>query len=220
MDADSLSRCFVTLIALHDIGKCARGFQGKVLDLWPDYLGPKPDKELSVRHDAAGVWLFDQNAKLEEIAERLLPNLTRSQRLIIIQAVCGHHGEPIEWRMGGDYPDIGNRNRDIGPKAGEAAAKIAEAIVAMLAPHPCHLEETSVPLASFWLSGLAVLSDWLGSNRTWFEFRPPPQAGDLTANMALYWKTHALPGAKKALKEAGLSSGDFIVVGPSPIFST
>lgn len=204
VDIAELSRCFVALIALHDIGKCARGFQSKVLDFWPEYLGPKPDKELSVRHDAAGVWLFDQNAKLEEIAARLLPNLTRSHRLIMTQAVCGHHGEPIERRTGGDYPDIGNRNRDIGPKAEEAAATIAAAIVALFAPAPCHLEETSGSLASFWLSGLAVLSDWLGSNRTWFEFQPPPQGGDLSANIAFYWETHARPSAKKALKEAGL----------------
>src|ERR1700730_1259702 len=42
VDLDDLSRCFIALIALHDIGKCARGFQGKVPDLWPDFLGPKP----------------------------------------------------------------------------------------------------------------------------------------------------------------------------------
>ncbi len=209
VDPANLSLCFVTLIALHDIGKCARGFQGKVLDLWPDYLGSRPDKELSVRHDAAGVWLFHQNAKLDVIAERLFPELTPSQRLVMIQAVCGHHGQPIEWRTGGDYPDIGNCNRQIGREAEAAAGTIAEAIVAVFAPIPCHLEETSVPLASFWLAGLSVLSDWLGSNRTWFEFQPPPQGDDLQAEIARYWDAHARPNAKKALKEAGLSLSQF-----------
>ncbi|MGH6794559.1 MAG: CRISPR-associated endonuclease Cas3'' [Methylocella sp.] len=79
VDVGDLSRCFVALIALHDIGKCARGFQGKVLDLWPDFLGAKPDKELSVRHDAAGVWLFGEDDQLARIAERLLPDLCPGQ---------------------------------------------------------------------------------------------------------------------------------------------
>src|SRR5438105_2423353 len=47
-DPDELSQCFTAFLALHDIGKCARGFQGKVLHLWPDVLGPKPDRKLPV----------------------------------------------------------------------------------------------------------------------------------------------------------------------------
>jgi len=34
VEPEVLARCFVALIALHDIGKCTRGFQGKVLSLW------------------------------------------------------------------------------------------------------------------------------------------------------------------------------------------
>ena len=36
----------------HDIGKCARGFQAKVLGLWPSALGPRPKENsvASVRH--------------------------------------------------------------------------------------------------------------------------------------------------------------------------
>src|SRR5262249_13150940 len=95
VDTEAPARCLVALIALHDIGKCASGFQGKVLHLWPASLGAKPDREFSVRHDAAGVWLFDEDDKLAEITQRLLPNLSPLNRLKIIQAVCGHHGEPI-----------------------------------------------------------------------------------------------------------------------------
>ena len=163
VDADDLSRCFVALIALHDIGKCARGFQGKVVELWPEFLGPKPINELNVRHDAAGIWLFaKQSGKLEGIAQTLLPNLSQHSRMKIIQALCGHHGEPINWH---DYPDIGNCRRQIGPKAQEAAEAIADAIITLFQPPACPLEDRHAPLASFWLAGLTVLSDWLGSNR-------------------------------------------------------
>jgi CRISPR-associated endonuclease Cas3-HD len=157
VDADDLASLCITLIALHDIGKCARGFQGKVLDLWPECLGPKPEKELSVRHDAAGVWLFHYNDKLIEITTRLLPELTRSQRLVVIQSVCGHHGQPIE-KEGKNYPDIRNQGNDIGLKSQEAAATIAAAIIVLCKPNSCRLTEESVPLISFWLAGLAVLS--------------------------------------------------------------
>ncbi len=202
VDVEDLSRCFVALIALHDIGKCARGFQAKGPELWPDFLGPKPTARLSIRHDAAGVWLFDQNAGLAEIARKLLPNLSTSCRLKMIQAVCGHHGEPIDT----SYRDIGNHKKTIGPKAQEAAAAIADTTVALLQPPACRLEDRHAQLASFWLAGLTVLADWLGSNRTWFEFQSPPANDDLLANITRYWEMHARPGAARALQEAGLKS--------------
>jgi CRISPR-associated endonuclease/helicase Cas3 len=204
VDVDEISRCFVALIALHDIGKCARGFQGKVSDLWPDILGPKPDKELPVRHDAAGVWLFDRNDQLADAAERLLPNLSPSNRLMMIQAVCGHHGEPINRQD--NYPDVGNDKKLIGREAQEAAATIAHAMVTLLRPPACPLEDRHAQLASFWLAGLTVLADWLGSNRVWFEFTPPPQSGDLLENMTTYWEEYARRGAARALEKAGLIS--------------
>src|SRR5262249_48080399 len=58
-------------------------------------------------------------------------------------------------------------------------------------------------LLSWWLSGLTVLSDWLGSNREWFPFQAPP-AGDVAAALAHYWKERARPSAARAVGEAGL----------------
>ena len=201
--ADHLTSCFVTLIALHDIGKCASGFQGKASHLWPEFLGPKPHAELNVRHDTAGVWLFTENSKLAEIAQRLFPNLSASKRMMIIQAVCGHHGEPINWH---DYPDIRNPRRQVGPKAQEAAEVIAGSIVEFFQPPACPLEDRHTALASFWLAGLAVLADWIGSNQTWFEFKPTPQSGDLLENITKYCEMHARPCAGRAMGEAGLVS--------------
>ena len=203
VDADDLSRCFVALVALHDIGKCARGFQGKVLDLWPSLLGPRPDTKLSVRHDVAGVWLFTETPGLAQVIERLLPGLSPSKRRMIVQAVCSHHGEPID----GDFPDIANPRKLIGADAQEAAVEIAEAMLALLQPPPCPLADEHGPLISFWLSGLAVLADWLGSNRAWFDFQPAPDAQDthFLASLQSYWTKHARPRAVRALDEAGLT---------------
>ena len=41
IEPDKLRRTLVCLIALHDLGKCASGFQGKVPELWPSALGPR-----------------------------------------------------------------------------------------------------------------------------------------------------------------------------------
>jgi hypothetical protein len=82
IESEKLGRTLVCLIALHDIGKCARGFQSKVPELWPSALGPKPEpkKFIPVRHDAAGLWLFRNESSLTALGERLIPGLLPSER--------------------------------------------------------------------------------------------------------------------------------------------
>lgn len=45
IEPERLRRTLVCLIALHDLGKCARRFQGKALELWPSALGLKARTE-------------------------------------------------------------------------------------------------------------------------------------------------------------------------------
>jgi CRISPR-associated endonuclease Cas3-HD len=113
---EKLRRTLVCLIALHDIGKCARGFQGKVAELWPSALGPKPEpgKFIPVRHDAAGLWLFMNEPRLRALGVRLIPGLLPSEREKIIQSVVGHHGEPLELDFRGDVAAIANSEVQIG----------------------------------------------------------------------------------------------------------
>lgn len=201
VDRDDLRDLVVALIALHDIGKCARGFQGKRLDVWPEILGPCPEQPLSVRHDAAGVWLMMKVSGLSEIAARMLPKLCPSHRDLVFQAICGHHGEPIAVGLDSSPSDIRNPKRDIGQKSQDAAVALAEAILGVFDCLPsCPIENPAAAHFSFALSGLTVLADWLGSNQTWFEFRAPSEVSDLTA----YWNGFARPQAVIALRESGL----------------
>lgn len=195
VDPDDLGCLVLALVALHDIGKCARGFQAKRLDLWPEVLGPCPKEPLLVRHDAAGLWMIKNFSGLFEIAARLLPKLVPSKRDLVFQATCGHHGEPVDAR------DIRNPGRDIGPASEIAAVSLAQAILGVFDPVPsCPIEHRHVALFSFALSGLTVLADWLGSNRNWFEFHAPSEVPDL----ASYWTDVARPCAERALRESGL----------------
>jgi len=168
IEPETLRRALVCLIALHDVGKCARGFQGKVVELWPSALGQRPEegKFVSVRHDAAGLWLFMTEPRLKAIAERLIPGPFVKRRIKLIQSVVGHHGEPLEHDFR-SVAAIANSDAQIGRAAQLAAADLADAIVAVFDPPGLSPPDEAVPILSFALAGLAVLSDWLGSNRYW-----------------------------------------------------
>ena len=47
---------------------------------------------------------------------------------------------------------------------------------------------------SWYLAGIAVLADWLGSNQEYFKYCSKPE------ELAAYWHKHALPSAKKAIQ--------------------
>ena len=98
IEPERLRRTLVCLIARHDLGKCARGFQGKALELLPSALGPRPEPKtfIPVRHDAAGLWLFKNELSLTALGEQLILRLLPSVREMIFQSVVGHHGEPLE----------------------------------------------------------------------------------------------------------------------------
>jgi hypothetical protein len=156
---------------------------------------------LSVRHDAAGLWLMKEVGGLSEIAERMLPNLLPSNRDLVFQATCGHHGEPIAVEYNGRIKDVGNERKTVGNSSEKAAVALAQAIVGLFDREAsCPIDDRHAPLFSLALSGLTVLADWLGSNRTWFPFRAPSDVEDLED----YWSHLARPSAYKALRESGL----------------
>ncbi len=53
--------------------------------------------------------------------------------------------------------------------------------------------------ASFALAGLSVLTDWIGSNQTWFPYRAPADFKSIEA----YW-THSREQAERAVSDAGV----------------
>ena len=206
IETEKLRRTLVCLIALHDVGKCARGFQGKVPELWPSALGPRPEpkKFIPVRHDAAGLWLFKNEPSLTALGEQLILRLLPSEREKIFQSVLGHHGEPLALDFRGGVAAIVNSEVQIGQAAQLAATELAEAIYAVFEPPGISPREEAVPTLSFALAGLAVLADWLGSNRHWFDFATPRGGEPLIDELMRYWRDVAGPVAKRAVRQAGL----------------
>ncbi|HZS71067.1 MAG TPA: CRISPR-associated helicase Cas3' [Candidatus Acidoferrum sp.] len=206
IDCRGLAATVIRLAALHDIGKCARGFQAKVPALWPDAFGPCSEAldVPPVRHDEAGLWLLTgERNPLRKLACELLPGLGASARKKILQAVCGHHGEPV------NTGHIGERDPRIGSKAAENALDLCRALLSVLpAGAPPKIPESAIAPLSFALAGLTILADWLGSNTRWFRFQEPSGRHEtVEAELAEYWAS-ARRQAKLAMMQAGLSPAE------------
>jgi len=187
------SEALAALIALHDIGKFTRTFQGKVEPLWPPSLGPYEKPVAGYPHDDCGFALL-----AGELAEQLDPLFANwrsaSARDPLLRAITGHHGRPP------------HDNRDLprkvaGPVCIAAASTFIDAALNAIDPPPLPLLAANDRHHLAWfLAGLVVLADWLGSGRGWFT----PVIAAEHANLGRYWHEIALPRARRAVKEAGV----------------
>ena len=168
-------------LALHDLGKFAESFQSQCPDVFKSLRGrlPNPAKPYTLRHDSLGMLLWksllrdvviDQawfGAKSEDLADGLD---------CWARACTGHHGQPPTegdaWRQHFDPM----QDRDAALAFADAmrqhfiSPELTAAVTA-LEPHAFLAASTEL---SWWLAGLAVLSDWLGSNTQFFPYEDQP----------------------------------------------
>ena len=181
------------LICLHDIGKFAGRFQAKEPERFPSCFGIDAST-ISSRfdHGLGGLCLFLECPDIFGAADR------RQVRrwLPIVSAVAGHHGSPPDLAAGGGETRIDFRRAGI-----EAARAFADrARVFLNPPDPMpQMDDDRARRISWLLAGLAVLSDWIGSNERWFPFRSPKDFSDLDS----YW-TYAREQAEVAVRKAGI----------------
>ena len=179
----------IALAAFHDLGKFTRPFQAKVPDLWPPSLGPFTQPPAGFQHDDAGFVLL--SGSLAGRFDRLFAGWrSSSARDPFFRAVTGHHGRPPRPLDMDDLP------RSVAcPVCLTAAGAFVEEVFAVIDPPPLpRLDAADRDRLAWYLAGLAVLADWLGSGRRWF---PPVVAVDHT-NLGKYWREVALPRARKA----------------------
>ncbi|HEX7325234.1 MAG TPA: CRISPR-associated helicase Cas3' [Rhodanobacteraceae bacterium] len=186
-------------IALHDLGKFAVSFQGQRADLLQrlqqrttavaytsrhDSLGAALLKTLLRRHDALGT---GQGAS--RYCGRLAP---------WVDAVTGHHGQPP--RAVGDASVQWERCDQ------DAAFAFMQRVRALLLSDTTRdrmlaTERLDEPKLSWWLAGVTVLADWLGSNVDYFPYC------ERTLPLADYWK-YSQCRAQKAVAACGLLPRD------------
>lgn len=191
-------------LALHDLGKFSISFQAQRSDLVERLQGAPLQQFglVGVRHDSLGMQLWldviesmarDQAwfGDYQDIFDGIRP---------WVRAVTGHHGQPPlsqVTRMDGHF-----RQRDI------AAAQdfVAAAKALFLTPRAARVATTQDLAAfernsrhlSWWIAGLAVLADWIGSNADIFKYIDVP-----VATLDGYWST-ALARAETALLHSGV----------------
>ena len=191
-------------LTLHDLGKFAESFQSQCPEVFATLRGrsPNPAKPYTLRHDSLGM-LFWKDVLRDRVIDEAWFG-PRSENLADgldawARACTGHHGQP---------PTEGNYwGQHFNPQHDRAAALafvdtirqrfLPPDIAAAIAEQdPSQFLAVSNTL-SWWLAGLTVLADWLGSNTDFFPYQ------DQHVDLDTYW-VHACRQADIALAASGV----------------
>jgi CRISPR-associated endonuclease/helicase Cas3 len=182
------------LVALHDVGKFTRPFQAQVPDLWPPSLGPFVQPPPGY-HDDAGYALLC--GALTGLVDPLFAELKMlSARYPLFRAVTGHHGRPPRQF---EAPVLEQRTA-CAVCVGAAGAFVEQALRVIKPPPLPRLDPAVRQRLAWFLAGLAVAADWLGSGRRWFQ----PVIAAEHMDLHRYWHEIALPRAHQAAADAHL----------------
>lgn len=189
-------------LAMHDIGKYADCFQIKVEHLWhhqASWGGRNPDLDLGHGRHGAALWLSLKHRYMSRMNANHMGAAAEIDNFSIwFDAICGHHGRPITTTPP-DEASIQLKSRICDEALADAAA-FAAACFDLFMPttsrEPPSLEH-GVRQMSWLVAGVAMMSDWLGSNQTWFQYVEPQYS------VPQYWPI-AQARARNAIRESGL----------------
>lgn len=207
-DKAALRHWLTFWLALHDLGKFSISFQGQRADLVAQLRGENPVHWglPHVRHDSLGMCFWAEHAEPWVMEEGWFGEQEETLNSLHwwARAVTGHHGQPPLSER-----EVTHLNRHFDPNDVSAALSfVQEARRLWLTPEVAAMVqdlgsafESASQTASWWVSGLAVLADWIGSNADIFEYQD-------TATLSLddYWQL-ALARAERALHRSGVLPG-------------
>lgn len=188
-------RCMTFFLALHDIGKFAEGFQNLRADLLKKLQNKESNKGYNLPHDTLGYILWKNCIRTYFQEVNLLPQTRKSGRRIRetgydywMRAITGHHGQPPKegQQILSDYFS----DEDI-----ILTKSYIQTVINLLFEDGMVLPEinrSKLRMASWWLAGVAVLCDWIGSNADFFPYC------DVSMPLDEYWQS-ALKRAEKAM---------------------
>lgn len=189
----------VFFLALHDMGKFARAFQGLVRGLSADLVPADEGKRYLQRHDTLG-WILWRKDFTDENPVEFLPDAPHEFWAVWMRSMVGHHGKPPQESECGGVIEQDTRDAFLRADC-RAARTFAEDVASILLPAGIAMprrEQVAILRRHAWrLAGLAVLADWLGSNQAFFPYRSQPQP------LAQYWH-EAQTQAQQAIGAAGL----------------
>jgi len=200
-DDAALVSWLVFWLALHDLGKYSLSFQAQRADVMAVLQGAAPGyAQTGIRHDSLGMQCWSE--EILPMAEREAwfgtdPDIDAALAWWA-RAVTGHHGQPPLNHV----PRLSLHFRAQDVEAAKQFASTARALLltpsAAAIPELCGVgfERLSKEL-SWWVAGLGVLADWIGSNAEVFRYRAHADLG-----LADYWPA-ALALARQALDASG-----------------
>jgi CRISPR-associated endonuclease/helicase Cas3 len=205
-DDHLLLHWMVFFLALHDAGKFSESFQVQVPELFAELHGQPTNRSRSVRHDSLGFLFWKESLGPVVQQENWLGCPADRQGLRSfykafdpwVGAVTGHHGKPPSHQHG---LILKHYFSDADQDAALAFCRQARELLL-----PQELQSELPPEfirrskhVSWWLAGIAVLADWVGSNQDFFTYTAPMEETPL----AEYWQS-AQDKAADALQEAGV----------------
>ena len=155
------------LVALHDLGKIGPDFRAMI---------ENGERQLFRHWEVSEAWLLG-----DDIEDALLKRLGCPAPTLrhLVAAIAGHHGRPP--RAGGDDLDRMVLHARAGYRAtpgrnAEADALDFARVCLELWPQAslASLTTRDAAILSWWLSGLTVAADWIGSSPDWFPADPAP----------------------------------------------
>lgn len=191
-------------LALHDLGKFSISFQGQRADLVGNLQGEVPTSVglAGVRHDSLGMQFW-----MDHVQQRVEDEAWFGDDLDVFdgvrcwaRAVNGHHGQP-------PLSQVDHLSSHFRPRDTAAAQAFVDAMRELLLPAGAAALPTAVGTQAFerisrelswWIAGLTVLADWVGSNAGIFKYRDTP-----SASLPDYWE-EALRLADIALSHSGV----------------
>lgn len=193
-------------LALHDLGKFSEAFQSQLPEIFERLRGrlPDPGKPYSVRHDSLGWMIWEGHLETIAIENQWFGDDSESATYGVawwIRACTGHHGQPPRSAGAGHWRQHFSAHED----APAIKAYIDElfdlfppdALRAVPSSLGAERFETISRHLSWWIAGLAVMCDWIGSNTDFFPYRRE------YTRLEDYW-ANAKTLAASALNSAGV----------------
>ena len=196
-----------TWVALHDVGKFSEAFQAQRPDIFKQLRNRAPDARHAnarTRHDTLGMLHWQEVLwKSAEVQNWFGP---RTHDLLDgvdawVRSVTGHHGQPPSEGAGfhGNY-----FHRDDSVAIDEFAHGVRKLFgsTALQLVDEQQIDEFNAASArtSWWLAGMTVLADWIGSNTDYFPYR---SGAEPLLPLAEYWP-RAREQARVALSKCGV----------------
>ncbi len=214
-DRDALIGWMTFWLSIHDLGKFSRSFQGQRADLFlrlrgapPDHLG-RPD----IRHDSLGQWLFCDvlRARIRTAGWFGDGDNWVDGTLLWAGAVTGHHGQPPVGEGSSLKLHFPEHERE---SAWAFVQEMAQRfLTGRVREHVASVDDDQFKRRSqqlsWWVAGLAVLADWLGSDARAFRYQAQ-SAHSLDA----YWQATSVV-ADHTLRQSGVLPPALV---PSPGF--